>query len=317
MNLNEKSDLINSLLYDLRAEYLIAGMLTNGISLKDIVVSFDGILKRKWSADISYAEVEKYENGEEALNIHLNRTGIYDVLPEALFHEFFDNRNATGEDMAKESMKLKAVEKDARLFFRPFENEIFLHSVFIALNESKEFKSLHSGLLNGLISDFWETENIPSEYVVKLCKYLPLAHKIVGDYELTAQCLESILDESVNIRLSREEDIKEDIKDDQYPDSVNMALGNVKLGYDMIPGRRVTGFIGKLIVIIGPVMHTDIADFFDEGRAGLFLKSFYSYFIPVELDVETKIVTEDSRRNFNLGMGEEKENSYLGYNTVL
>jgi predicted component of type VI protein secretion system len=109
----------------------------------------------------------------------------------------------------------------------------------------------------------------------------------------------------------------EDIKNDEYLNSVNMALGNVKLGHDMIPGRRVTGFIGKLIVTIGPVTHTNIAEFFDEGRAGSLLKSFYSYFIPVELDVETKILTEDSSRNFILGMGEEYENSYLGYNTVL
>jgi hypothetical protein len=307
--------MINALLYDLRAEYLIAGMLAGGIPVRDIMVSFDGNLKRKWSSDISYAEVEKYENGEETINIHLNRSGIYDALPEALFHEFIDNRNATGEDMAKESMKLKAVEKDARLFFRPFENEIFLHSVFVALKESQEFKSLYSGLLNGLISDFWQTDNIPSGYSVTLCKYLPLTNKIAGDYEMTAQCLESILDEKVTISLSHDEDITN--SDDIDLNSATMKLGNVRLGYDMIPGRKVTGFIGKLIVTIGPVMNTNIADFFDKGRAGLLLKSFYSYFIPVELDVETKILPEESKRNFILGVGKEYENSYLGYNTVI
>ena len=97
MNIYEKYELINSLLYDLRAEYLVAGMLAGGITAKEITASFDGVLKRKWSADINFAEIEKYENGEEALNIHLNRSGIYDALPESLFHEFIDNRIASVE----------------------------------------------------------------------------------------------------------------------------------------------------------------------------------------------------------------------------
>jgi hypothetical protein len=315
VNLYEKSELINALLFDIRAEYLITGMLTDGIPLRDIMVSFDGDLKRKWSADISHAGIEKYENGEEAINIHLNRSGIYDALPEALFHEFFDNRNATGEDMAKESMKIKAVEKYARLFFSPFEYEIFLFNLFVVDKENKEFENLHSGLLSGLISDFWKTDKIPVEYVAKFCKYLPLAHKIIGDYEMTARCLESILGEKVTIRLSADEDIAMDTAADFR--SVDIRLGNMRLGYDMIPGVRVTGFIGRLTVVIGPVVKTDIKDFFDKGKAGLLLKSFYSYFIPVELDVETEILTEESKRNFILGGDEEHEKIFLGYNTVI
>ena len=315
MNLYEKSELINTLLLDIRAEYLIAGMLADGVPLRDIMVSFDGNLKRKWSADISHSGIEKYENGEEILGIHLNRPGIYDVLPEALFHEFFDNRNASGEDMAKESMKIKAVEKYARLFFRPFEYEIFLHNLFVVNKENQEFENLHSGLLSGLISDFWKIDDIPAEYASEFRKYLPLAYKIIGDYELTALCLESLLDEKVNISLSDDEDIPACV--DTGPRSVDVKLGNMRLGYDMIAGDRVTGFVGKLIVTIGPVMKTEIKDFFDKGKAGLLLKSFYSYFIPAELDVETKIVTEGKRRNFIPGGSEEYEKSYLGYNTVI
>ncbi|NLB25084.1 MAG: hypothetical protein GX820_00160 [Bacteroidales bacterium] len=315
MNIYEKYELINSLLYDLRAEYLVAGMLAGGITAKEITASFDGVLKRKWSADINFAEIEKYENGEEALNIHLNRAGIYDALPEALFHEFIDNRNATGEEMAKESMKLKIAERSARLFFRPFENAVFLQNVAVADKENRQLESLYSELLNGLTADFWLTDNIPSEYTVKLCRLLPLAHKIVGDYELTARCLESILDENVNIRLS---DIEDNPHTDHNGSDIEVAsLGNVRLGYDMIPGVNITGFIGKLQVIIGPVENTKITDYFKKGKAGLLLESFYGYFIPVELDVETKILINEGERNFIIGADDENQKSYLGYNTVI
>ncbi len=132
MNLQEKSQQINELLLDLTAEYIAVGLYNEGISKRDILAIFEGDLKRKWSTDLDRAEVESFESGKEALSIFLNRTGVYDSLPEALFHRFSDSRNATGEDMAKESMQLKNEEKQIRKFFRPFENEIFLQRAEVA-----------------------------------------------------------------------------------------------------------------------------------------------------------------------------------------
>ncbi len=322
MNLQKKSAAINTLLYDLKAEFLIALLLSEGMSQKDIMVVFDGVLKRKWSTDINYSEVEEFENGDETFSIHLNRAGIYDALPEALFHRFSDIRNSTGEDMAKESMRLKAEEKHVRLFFRPFENEIFFRNVFVAMKENRKFQDLYSEFLNGLIPGFWRIdEKIPQKYISKLTRLLPFAHQVTGNYSLTARCIEFVLDEQVRIEF-RDDEVETARMSGHDTDKNDMkggCLGAGRLGYDMIAGRTASGYIGRLLIHIGPLKNTDPKDFFKGGPADLTLNCIYSYFIPVELDVETRLKAEKKENFFILtdDAGVESEMSYLGYNTAI
>jgi hypothetical protein len=317
MKLREKSETINTLLFDLRAEYLVSCLLAGEVSQKDILAIFDGPLKRKWSADVSYSEVESFEDGKDTLSIHLNRAGIYDSLPEALFHLLNDNRNAKGEDMAKESMRLKAEEKQARSFFRPFETEIFLQNVSVAYKESQEFQSLYSDLVNSLVPGFWKIdEKIPSKYASEIIRFLPFAHKLTGNYDLTAQCLEQILEEKVSIELCHEEN-DEEVDNVSFPQAVGGSLGKSKLGTDLVVGNSVSGFIGKLVVKIGPLKNTKTKDFFPDGPADLLMNCFLGYFIPVELNIETKLLMDNGQQMFGLSTETEAGNSYLGYNTVL
>lgn len=317
MNLQEKSRRINDMLLDLTAEYLAVCLYNESVSKRDILAMFEGDLKRKWSTDVDRAETESFESGKEALSIYLNRAGIYDSLPEALFHRFSDNRNATGEDMAKESMLLKNEEKQVRKFFRPFENEIFLQQTEVALNENEVFKSLYSDFLNELIPGFWNIdERIPSTYASKLIRFLPFASRIAGNLELTAQSLEKILAEKVNIELKNDESYSAD-SENIVPDFSGGRLGMSKLGADLVMGQNPTGFIGRLLFKIGPLKNTDPKDFFVNRPADLLLKCFFGYFIPAELDVETKLVSDKESRKFSLGTEQSSAKSLLGYNTAL
>lgn len=317
MNLQEKSRRINDMLLDLTAEYLAVCLYNESVSKRDILAMFEGDLKRKWSTDVDRAETESFESGKEALSIFLNRAGIYDSLPEALFHHFSDNRNATGEDMARESMLLKNEEKQVRKFFRPFENEIFLQRTEVALNENEIFKSLYSDFLNELISGFWNIdERIPASYVSKLVRFLPFANRIAGNLKLTAQCLEKILSEKVNIELKNEEKYPVD-PENTVPDFSCGRLGMSKLGADLVMGQNPTGFIGRLLFKIGPLKNTDPKVFFVNGPADLLLNCFFGYFLPAELDVEMKLVSDKETRKFSLGTKQASAKSFLGYNTAL
>ncbi|MFW6257794.1 MAG: type VI secretion system baseplate subunit TssG, partial [Prolixibacteraceae bacterium] len=241
----------------------------------------------------------------------------YDSLPEALFHRFSDSRNATGKDMAKESMLLKNEEKQVRKFFRPFENEIFLQRTEVALNENKLFRSLYSDFLNELIPGFWDIdEKIPDKYALKLIRFLPFAAKIAGDLELTAQCLEKVLSEKVNVVLNNEENFPVNLPNSNSEFSGG-RLGMSKLGADLVMGQNPTGFIGRLLFKIGPLENTDPKDFFVNGTADLLLNSFIGYFVPAELDVEMKLVSDKETTKFLLGSEQAAETSFLGYNTAL
>ncbi len=317
MNLQDKSQKINELLYDLTAEYVTACLLDERKSNEDIIAVYESSFKRKWSTDIDCAQIESFENGKEALGIHLNRDGIYDSLPEALFHDFSDNPNAAGKDMSMESMHLRSEEKHVRAFFRPFENEIFFQRTQIAFTENEKFKILNSTLLNELIPGFWKIDRrIPSKYVLRLIQFLPFVHRIAGNYELTARCLKNILDEKVNINVVTNENIKQGSS--EKSDEIETGrLGKCRLGTNFIPGSNVSGYFGKVVFQIGPLENTHLENFFENGPTFHLLQCFYGYFIPIELDWETKLVIHNPKRGFCLSSEDKQTHVFLGYSTKL
>jgi hypothetical protein len=132
-NLNEIAGSVNGLLYDIKAEVIIADLIENKVNPADIVFIPDGSFKRNYTHDILFAEVRKLNNSQQVVNIHTSRDGLYDSLPEGLFHEQTHERITSGKDMAEDSKKLKLEEKEARNFFLPFENEIFFQRVILEL----------------------------------------------------------------------------------------------------------------------------------------------------------------------------------------
>lgn len=319
MNLEEKSKYINELLIDLRAEYVVFNLQEEGFPRSAIQVAFAGPMKRKWSTDIDRCETESFENGEETLTLHLNRTGFYDALPEALFHQMVDTRHTSADEMAKDSMKLKAEEKSARLFFRIFENEIFMQSVDVVSSENHSLNSLHTDILGSMIPGFWKIdETIPEIYINRLVKFLPAIHKISGDYELTALCLENILDEKVAVTLSDREpgETNNNSQKEMVPAGL---LGSSKLGKNLVLGNEVSGFFGKIIVEIGPLKTLHAMEFFQDGTLKKMLECLYGYFFPVEFDVETKLVSPEEQNVFVLVSESEQSfgKTVLGYNITI
>jgi hypothetical protein len=203
--IEEISQYVNKLSFDLKAEMLVAVLAEQKIDPNEILAAFNGQFKRNWSRDIEGSTAENLETGEEILCLHLNRDGVYDTLPELLFHKNLETENQSAAEMAKDSMRLKAEEKESRLFFQPFENEVFLLGVQVAMKENQLFKNIYTEFLTGIIPDFWRIDNdLPENYINRLKKLLPLVYRITGDLDLTAQCLEFIIKESVKISTAAE-----------------------------------------------------------------------------------------------------------------
>lgn len=319
MNFEEKSKFISELLIDLKAEYVAFNLQKEGFMRDAVQVAFDGPMKRKWTTDIDRCETENFENGDTTLTLHLNRTGIYDALPEALFHPMADNRHTSAGEMAKDSMKLKTEEKNARQFFRIFENEIFMQAIEIMGSENRSLNALHTDLLGNMIPEFWKVdETIPKIYSNRLVKFLPFVHKISGDYELTALCLENILEEKVAITLSDSEldEAHIHLQKEMAPAGL---LGRSKLGKNLVLGNEISGFFGRITVEIGPLRSISAMEFFQEGALKRMLDCFYGYFFPVEFDVETKLVGPEEKNVFVLSSESEQSagKSVLGYNITI
>ena len=312
--IEEISEFVNQLSFDLKAEMLVAVLAEQKIDPNEILAAFNGQFRRNWSRDMAGSNAENLETGEEMLCFHLNRDGVYDTLPELLFHKNLEADNQSAVEMAKDSMRLKAEEKESRSFFQPFENEIFLLGVQLAMKENQLFKNIYSEFLTGIIPDFWRVESdLPENYIARLKKLLPLVYRITGDLDLTAQCLEFIIEESVKIYTATEK--ADDIEEGDFHHSG--ILGKCLLGVDTVFGNMVTGFVNRLIFTIGPILNPETDEFVKNGSMNRFLDCFYSYFIPFELDVETKYIFESEQSLFILDDNTDAQISYLGYNSVI
>lgn len=312
--LDEISQYINQLPVDLKAEMLVAVLAEQRIDLREVLAAFDGQLKRVWSRDIAWSTVDHLETGDNMLSLHLNRDGIYDVLPEALFHDNRGNEEQSGEEMAKDSMKLRAEEKEARLFFQPFENEIFLQRVQVSMIENRLFKSINAESLMAMMPYFWKIDgDLPENYVVRLKKLLPLVDQITGDLSLTSQCLEYILKEKVKVTCSPEPS-----GGDTPPDFHHSEIsGKSLLGIDTISGNLDNDFVDRILFSIGPIINPETNELVKNGSMNRFLDCFYSYFIPFELEVDTKFIFGTEQSLFVLKEEADTAISYLGYNSVI
>ncbi len=313
-DLDQISQRISNLPFDLKAETIIAALIAGGLDTRMFLAAYEGQLQRNWSDDIASVGVETLETGDKVLLFRLNRDGIYDMLPELLFHNKIDKDCGTASEMARDSMQLRKEEKQSRTFFQPFENAIFAEGVYLALQENQLFTSIFTHGIMGLIPGFWNIpEGLPSGYSGSLVKLIPFASRIVGNLDLTAECLAYILKEKVSV--------------DSLPCHYQTAqdpllqdcgiLGDSILGVDSVCGSLVNGAIARVLFTIGPIQNPQTDQFLKNGTLDRFLDCFYGFFVPAELDLETSYTFEPSDSLFVLSSGNDRKDTFLGYNSII
>jgi hypothetical protein len=314
LNLSELSGHINQLPDDLKAETLLALLVGDHISLREILCSCEGQLNRTWSRDINMAVIERLSTGNDMLKVKLNRDGIYDYLPEAVIHELAGSDCSSGNEMAKESMRLKTQEKESRLFFQPLENELFLQAIQLAAQENQLFQRIYANKLMGIIPDFWQIDHkLPENYIIRMLKLLPEAHIIAGSLALIAQSLEFILTEKISIKTRNPgTDCQE-----TAGDHLAGVLGSCSLGIDSLLGLFASGDVNHLFLQIGPVREMQTEERIKDGSLYKFLQCFYGYFVPVEFEITTQFIPDNEQGRFILDTEDETRISYLGYNSII
>ncbi|MGI9544835.1 MAG: hypothetical protein ACR2MX_16345, partial [Cyclobacteriaceae bacterium] len=129
---------------------------------------------------------------------------------------------------------------------------------------------------------------------------LPIAHRIAGDLDLVALCLQRILAIPVTIKTSVREK-----KEYLHPKAMNENV----VGVDFIMGQQIKDYYPELDVTIGPV--NNLTDYLENGTHHRFLQTYYEFFLPVEYEVNTEVLVDASQ--------EKKEKSYgrLGYTATI
>ncbi|WP_346882970.1 hypothetical protein [uncultured Algibacter sp.] len=301
MKADELTDILKELtsFYEnIKAEVIVSEVQINSEIDIDFLIKNSSTFSRSYRRDV--LDVERLEHDDNALLLKLSRNGIYDSLPERLFHSDKDKNKQTSYTAKRK--RYKEEEKDARSFFSPIENEFFFQRVKIEKSE-RDLLDNYYNVKDDFLIDFWKiNKEIPRDYIIKLIKLLPYGYKIAGDLELTRLSLEKIL--NIDIKFSKKFESKVSLKKNEQN----------QLGVNFVSDSKNSPvYQPYLEVAIGPIKQDNTEEYIRKNGILKFIDVFCSYFIPIELDVVTKILV-----NKTVGFVLNKEqNPTIGISTII
>ncbi|OKS87555.1 type VI secretion system baseplate subunit TssG [Mucilaginibacter polytrichastri] len=304
----------NQLDTDYKAVTLAAELIEQGlVNADEVIILPVGAKERAYAKEI--AGVTNYDSAyrnRKMLSISINREGLYDMLPEGLFHlPPSSSVMITEEEMIKDVVARREEEKQARAFFAPFEAELYHIRTVVELYESRlDKKSEYDELVNIFLKEWREFKCFTNEQMVILMHVLPVIHEQRNNLDFISNVFSIMFKAGISLQyqLSDNNTMAAEAK------ALETKLGSGVLGVNFIAGQ-VNEPEEELIITIGPLTAKQMLEFLPGTRAAEAMDVLLSYFIPLQTGISTRYVAEPDYQKLVLGLGEE--NACLGFTTFL
>lgn len=249
---------------------------------------------------------------KDCLVIELNREGLYDMLPEGLFHQPPTGSSGFSEQEMIEDVQIRrAEEKDARKFFMPFEAELNHLRTILELYENKLDKRTTYNDLTRIFGAEWkEFELLDNEQSIIWMHLLPLISEKRNDLGFLGQLLSSLFKVPVKAELSNAS-----LRRAPIADKMQFVLGAGSLGIDSIIGNSFLTDEEEVIISIGPADTDKLVRFMPGTPAIYIIDLAVSYLLPVGNVVTTRLVAD--RANQVGALGTDSNHSFLGFTVYL
>lgn len=308
--LEEVIDHIHGLQEDVRAEVVVGELLDNQVKQEEVTVQMQNVFSRSFAKDILSARLDDSQPYQPFIALKLSRDGLYDRLPEGLFHEFSgDGKRGTVSEMVGNYKKQQQEQQQARKFFRPLEHEFFLQRVFLEQREKHLLFDAFGRDADHLFLSFWNiSRQLPQPAVNRLVRLLPYMHRIAGNLPLVQLCLQAILDEEVNISCR--------YASRQVQSSSSVPLGECSLGIDTMAGEEFFTDMPVIQVAIGPLQQRRIYDYLPWQPYGRLLETCYGFLLPADADIDTVLQPNPAEKGATMA-DENRKEGIMGYNFFL
>ena len=299
---------------DFKATTVAAEMIEEGVVKPDQVIILPvGASQRAYSKEI--AGISQYDSvyrNRLMTSIKINREGLYDMLPEGLFHQPpASSIMITEEDMIRDIVQRREEEKQARNFFAPMEAELNSLRTIVAFYEGGlDRKSEYDDLINIFLKEWKEFKCFTKNQMVIFLQVLPVIHEHRNDLSF----ISSIFKMMFKVNLDMEYRLTEMKIPDEIAEAMDTKIGQGVLGVNFVAGRA-NEQEEELVITIGPANPDQIISFLPGSRYATALDVMLSYLIPLQTTVSTKFVMAAEAQKLVIGQGQE--NSCLGYTTYL
>lgn len=302
---------INNFNTDYKSAVLAAELIEAGVvDINDLFIWPMGGGQRNFSKDVLsidwYAPVSGYK---DFVCIKSSREGLYDMLPEGLFHKSVPYASTRSTEEIIDQIRIhKEQEKSARLFFLPLEAEMNLFRVLIELHENKIDKK---NIYNDLVEIFrpgWEIfELLDAQQANIFLHMIPFLHQTKGDLERLQNLAALLL--QVPVRISLAAAPRAELADGAS------VLGEAALGVNLVTSAVFNEGDDMVQISIGPVPAAKALTFYDGTRSDKIIRMLVGYFVPADVDVSVTVEILPEERKLCLGLVEDT--AVLGFSSYL
>lgn len=274
------------------AEALCACLIEQGMMQEQITINTKGGFKKIFRKDVERLVIDD-ETNKTTATLDINRDGLYDILPEGLFHQTRGMQAIrTVKDAVEEHRKYKEEEKYARNFFAPLENIIVRYRVLAELSERNALYHVDNEQLTNKLLDFWNIDStLPRPESLRMLRLMPYMNTIKGDKQTTADALHYILNDDVYIQNIKKFSVAEQKR--------ALGIEEMVLGVNAVPGINSNELIYGWQIHISTIHAENISRYVDGAPLDRLLKRFAEIFIPIERDVFFEFAVAEKQTNQN------------------
>ena len=301
----------NTIESDYKAELVAANLVEQKYNLDRIIIIREGAARRGVAKDIEDINIQFSQNDLlDYLYIKTNKEGIYDILPEGLFHKSgYTKKNKDKEDVLDDIKLHRQKEFFARMFFRPLEIEVDRMLVEANLFETRYDKKISNPNFVNVFVQYWPVlKLLKRKQAIFFMHAISVLHKARNRYNEIEVSMSSILDVPIKIK-----EIKMPAKEaSRYFES---KIGDTHLGGDWVLGKCFDDGQYDLHITIGPISAKDMEFFLETATGNTILDYLCKLFLPSDVFVEKefKILPKDAE----FLLSNDERITYLGINTFI
>jgi hypothetical protein len=295
---------------DIKLEVVLADLLADGMSLDELVIVNASLFKRNYHPDIEdIREIESGGKGKKKLCFVVNRAGIYDQLPEDLFHQPPDTGNNIDKLEVIRAVKARQeLEKQSRLFFLPIEQEFYRQQIKLEVEERKLLFETNDILPGGIFDYLWDLPAFLEDHQKsKLGALIPVLNQITGNTALAEFIVERITGDRVGI--SETAPLTVTIED-------GPSLDQMQLGIDTVFGGRVSRLQRGLTLSICVPEAEGIVEYLPGGRKAAVYDFLCSLLVPFDRDIIFELDLSKASASFILE-DQMPSRGKLNYTTII
>jgi hypothetical protein len=299
---------LDELQTDFKAEVIATSLLlASQGNVNKIIIDRLGNNQRSHKKDLYqfYEETSQFDLNIQTV-IKTFRQSIYDTIPEGFFHSptALSGVDKTEEEVITEIQLQRKREKDARMFFKPFEQEASYVEMQALLIELMYEKKVSNNNLLALFEQNWPLlKDLPKDTVLSFIYILPIIYKVRGDKPWIEKCLSFVTGLPISI--------KENYKRKLIKKGLHtFTFGVSRLGINSKLGGQQYDGVADWDIHIGPVPKKNIGIILPHTGFRQLLDLLCEHFVPANIFLNYII---HSKKETGTILSKQENNALLGY----